>query len=203
MGGRYIVGITGASGSRYAEAVIRRLLKAGCEVHLCLTRAGQIVVREELPWQWPEGAAPEEIQAALRSQFQCGEELRYYDIHAIGARIASGSFRTDGMVVVPCSMGTLSAIAHGSSHNLLERAADVVLKERGKLVLAVRETPFSTIHLQNMLTLSQCGAVIMPACPSFYHAPSSLEELADFFAGRLLDQLGRSDDSIRRWEGID
>ena len=177
MGGRYIVGITGASGSLYAEAVIRRLLKAGCEVHLCLTRAGQIVVREELPWQWPEGAAPEEIQAVLRSQFQCGEELRYYDIHAIGA--------------------------HGASHNLLERAADVVLKERGKLVLAVRETPFSTIHLQNMLTLSQCGAVIMPACPSFYHAPSSLEELADFFAGRLLDQLGRSDDSIRRWEGID
>lgn len=94
MGGRYIVGITGASGSLYAEAVIRRLLKAGCEVHLCLTRAGQIVVREELPWQWPEGAAPEEIQAVLRSQFQCGEELRYYDIHAIGARIASGSFRT-------------------------------------------------------------------------------------------------------------
>ena len=108
----------------------------------------------------------------------------------------------DGMAVVPCSMGTLSAIANGASHNLLERAADVALKERKPLVLAVRETPFNTIHLQNMLTLSQCGAVIMPACPSFYHGPSSLEELADFFAARLLDQLGLSDETIPRWDGM-
>ena len=106
------------------------------------------------------------------------------------------------MVVVPCSMGTLSAIANGASHNLLERAADVVLKERGRLVLVARETPFNTIHLQNMLTLSQCGAVIMPACPSFYNKPASLEELADFFAARVLDQMGLHDDTIRRWDGI-
>lgn len=202
MGGRYVVGVTGASGSLYAEQVIRRLLAAGCEVHLCITRAGEVVTRSELEWQWPEDAGPEALQAFLRARFGCGEKLFCYDIHAIGARIASGSFRMDGMAVVPCSMGTLSAIANGASHNLLERAADVALKERKPLVLAVRETPFNTIHLQNMLTLSQCGAVIMPACPSFYHGPSSLEELADFFAARLLDQLGLSDETIPRWDGM-
>lgn len=202
MGGRYIIGITGASGSLYGEKVIRRLLAAGCEVHVCITQAGQLVTREELPWSWPDGAAPEAIQAALRDWFGCGGELVFHDIHAVGASIASGSFRTDGMAVVPCSMGTLSAIAHGASHNLLERAADVVLKERRRLVLAVRETPLSTIHLQNMLALSQCGATIMPACPSFYHAPDSLDELADFFAARLLDQFGLSGDDVRRWTGM-
>ena len=199
--GKYIVGIIGATGSLYADRVIRKLLNMGHEVHLCITSAGQLVARSELDWAWEDGAAPAEIEAALQ-EYYGSTALRYYDLHAIGARIASGSFRTDGMVVVPCSMGTLSAIANGASHNLLERAADVVLKERGRLVLVARETPFNTIHLQNMLTLSQCGAVIMPACPSFYNKPASLEELADFFAARVLDQMGLHDDTIRRWDGI-
>lgn len=199
--GKYIVGITGATGSLYADRVIRKLLAMGHEVHLCITDAGRLVARSELDWTWEDSASPGEIEAALRSYYG-SEALRYYDLHSIGARIASGSFRTDGMVVVPCSMGTLSAIANGASHNLLERAADVVLKERGRLVLVARETPFNTIHLQNMLTLSQCGAVIMPACPSFYNQPASLEELADFFAARVLDQMGLHDESIKRWDGI-
>lgn len=199
--GKYIVGITGASGSLYAQSIIRKLLHMGHEVHVCMTQAGQLVARSELDWAWEDTATAPEIETALRCYYG-SEMLRYYDIHAIGARIASGSFRTDGMVVVPCSMGTLSAIANGASHNLLERAADVVLKERGRLVLVARETPFNSIHLQNMLTLSQCGAVIMPACPSFYNQPTSLEELADFFAARVLDQLGLHDETIQRWDGL-
>ncbi|NCE65293.1 UbiX family flavin prenyltransferase [Pseudoflavonifractor sp. 524-17] len=195
---QFIVGVTGASGTLYADRVLRRLLDLGHRVHLCVTDAGALVARSELEG-WPEGDAAA-VEAALRVRYR-SQELYWHNVHAIWASIASGSFRTDGMVVVPCSMGTMSAIAHGASHNLLERAADVVLKERRRLILAVRETPLNTIHLQNMLTLSQCGAVIMPACPSFYQKPASLEELADFFAVRVLDQLGLYDSEAPRWEG--
>ena len=198
--GNYVVGITGASGSVYARRLIEKLLERGHEVHICMTRAARMVTALELGWD--EKALEREQEAYLRTVFEGGERLFCCDIDAIGANIASGSFRMDGMTVLPCSMGTLSQIARGAAQNLLERAADVCLKERRRLVIVPREAPYNQIHLENMLTLSRCGAVIMPASPGFYHNPATLEELVDYFCARVLDQLGVEDSTIRRWSGI-
>lgn len=200
--GNYVIGITGASGSIYAARTIERLLACGHQVHVCITPAGKLVTGSELGWQIEQDTPADEAEAWLRQHFQYGERLHYYDIRAIGASIASGSFSADGMIVVPCSMGTLSAICHGSSGNLLERAADVCLKERRKLLIVPREAPYNRIHLDNMIRLTDCGAVIIPASPGFYAKPKTIDELVDFFVIRLLDQLGIHESPELRWKGM-
>lgn len=196
----YVVGITGASGSVYAKRVMEKLLERGHTVHVCMTRAGRMVCAAELDWD--QAKLESDQQAYLRARLGGAQGLFCYDNDAIGANIASGSFRIDGMVIAPCSMGTLSQVAHGASQNLLERAADVCLKERRRLVVVPREAPYNQIHLENMLSLSRYGAVIMPASPGFYHRPESLGELVDYFSARVLDQLGVEDDTIQRWAGM-
>jgi len=191
---RWIVGITGASGSVYGVKLVNFLLRSEYEVHLVITDAGWRVLHDELGWN----ASRRREEVAGR--FGWGEDrLVYHPVQDIGASIASGSYRTEGMVVVPCSMGTLSAVAHGSSGNLLERAADVILKENRRLLLVPRETPLSVIHLENMLRLARMGAAIIPAMPAFYQQPASLEELTDFMVGRILDSMNIEHDLYRRW----
>lgn len=204
--GKYIIGITGASGSIYGVKLIRQLLRMGHNVILTITESGKLVLDQEMDMHTCVYGSAEEIERYLRSYFcveSNPEKLKYYDIGLVSAPIASGSFRTDGMVVVPCSMATLSSIAHGASKNLLERAADVMMKERRRLIIVPREAPFNTIHLQNLLLLSQNNVQIIPASPPFYHKPSTIDELVDFFVGRVIDQLGIEHDFIERWAGIE
>lgn len=190
----WIVGITGASGVIYGVKLVRFLLAGGHRVHLVITEAGWRVLHEELAW--PASKRKEALEEFLPSG---NGELVYHPLQDIGAVIASGSQRVEGMVVVPCSMGTLSGIAHGASGNLLERAADVTLKEGRRLLLVPRETPLSAIHLENMLKLSRMGTAIIPAMPAFYQQPRSLEELTDFMVGRILDAMHLDHGLYRRW----
>lgn len=194
----FIVGMTGASGAVYGKRLIERLLARGCTVHLCVTEAAKLVMQAELGWEAARMGSSQ-LAPYLRELFKTQKNLQCYDIGEIGASIASGSRDIDGMIVIPCSMGTLSAIARGASGNLLERAADVCLKERRPLLLIPREAPYNQIHLENMLALSRCGAVVMPASPAFYGAPKTIDELVDFFIVRLLDQLGFREASACRW----
>jgi len=203
--GKYIVGITGASGSIYADRFIRQLLKYKHQVILIITEAGKKVLKQELNLDLAVLRTEEEIESYLKGYFSVADhtgDLTYYDIGRIGAPISSGSFPVDGMIVLPCSMATVSAIARGASDNLLERAADVALKERKRLIVVPREAPLNVIHLQNLLLLAQCNVRIIPASPSFYHLPETIEELVGFFVGRIMDQLGIEHDFIKRWEGI-
>lgn len=190
----WIVGITGASGAIYGVRLCQALLGLGYDIHLIITDAGWRVLKEELGWN---GVRRDET---LRDHFggYPGTYV-YYPISDVGANVASGSFRTEGMVIVPCSMGTLAAIAHGMSDNLLERAADVVLKEGRRLVVVPRETPLHAVHLQNMLTLSQMGTRIVPASPGFYHRPQTVDELVGFLVGKVLDSMGIDHDLYKRW----
>lgn len=201
--GNYIVGITGASGSIYAKRVIERLIGKGHHVCISMTQAGKLVAESELGWQIGQDTQAHEVEQYLQEIFGSKELVRHCDIHAIGASIASGSSGMDAMIVVPCSMGTLSAICHGSSHNLLERAADVCLKERRPLVIVPREAPYNQIHLENMTKLSGYGAIIMPASPGFYSHPRTIDEMVDFFVTRILDQIGIREPSECRWMGMD
>jgi 4-hydroxy-3-polyprenylbenzoate decarboxylase len=190
----WIVGITGASGAPYGVRLIERLLDMKLTVHILITDAGWRVLKEEHGWDATRR------EQTIQQQFgNRGGNYTIYPIADIGAKIASGSFRVDGMVVIPCSMGTLAAIAHGLSDNLLERAADVTLKEGRKLILVPRETPVHAIHLQNMLTLAQMGVHIVPASPGFYNQPSTIEDLIDFQVGKVLDIMGIDHDLYRRW----
>lgn len=195
-GGRegWVVGLTGASGAIYGVKLCEALLKLELPVHLVVTDAGWRVLHEELGWD----AAHR--QRTIEQRFAgFARKPRYYPINDIGASIASGSFRTAGMAIVPCSMGTLSGIAHGASGNLLERAADVMLKEGRKLIVVPRETPLHAIHLENMLKLSRMGVGIIPAMPAFYHKPQSMDELVDFMVGKVLDNMGIDNETFRRW----
>jgi len=193
---RWIVGITGASGSVYGIRLTEALLQAGIGVHLVVTDAGWRVLREESGWDSARR------QAALADAFGAHAEngmLRYHPNADIGASIASGSYRVQGMVVCPCSMGTLSSIAHGSSHNLLTRAADVMLKEGRRLLLVPRETPLHAIHLENMLALARLGVRIVPAMPAFYYHPRNMGDMIDFMVGKVLDSMDVDHDLYRRW----
>lgn len=203
--GKYIIGITGASGSIYADHLIRKLLGNGHQIILTITEAGKKVLQQEIDLDISSLQSEEEIENCLKNFFLIenhNQSLKYYDIGRIGASIASGSFRTDGMIVIPCSMGTVSSIAYGTSKNLLERAADVTLKERKPLIVVPREAPFNAIHLQNLLLLAQNNVQIIPAAPSFYHKPGTIDELVDFFVGRIMDQLGIDYYPMQRWSGI-
>ncbi|WP_127585282.1 UbiX family flavin prenyltransferase [Paenibacillus koleovorans] len=187
----WIVGITGASGAVYGVRLVETLLERDIPVHLLITDAGWRVLHEELDWS--AGRRQETIAEKFTGP------VRYYPIQDIGASVASGSFLTSGMVIVPCSMGTLSGIATGASDNLLERAADVVLKEGRKLFLVPRETPLHAIHLENMLKLVRMGARIIPAMPAFYQKPQSMDELVDFMVGKVLDSMEIEHQLYRRW----
>ncbi|WP_223066627.1 UbiX family flavin prenyltransferase [Paenibacillus caui] len=190
----YVVGITGASGSVYGVRLVSVLLELGYDVHLVVTQAGWRVIKEELGWNITDR------EALLESKFGSFDgKLTYHRLADIGASIASGSFRAEGMIVMPCSMGTLSSIAHGSSDNLLTRAADVMLKEGRELILVPRETPLHAIHLENMLKLAKLGVRIIPAMPAFYFGPQSMDELVDFMVGKVLDSLRIDHRLFKRW----
>ena len=183
---KIVVGITGASGSIYGVRLIEVLRRAGHEVHAVVTQSGWQVMDYEC------GVSREELAKQVNV---------LYDVENISAAIASGSFRMDAMVVVPCSMKTAGSIAQGISDNLLTRAADVALKEGRPLILVPRETPMHAIHLENLLKLAQTGARIMPACPGFYHRPQTLDDLVDMMVGKICDMLGVEHQLFARWQG--
>ncbi len=191
--------LTGASGLPYGLRLLECLLEAGCRVQLLYSQAAQVVARQELNFELP--SRPSEARAALLARFPTvdAEKLSVYGREEWFAPVASGSNPPDAMVVCPCSMGTLASIAQGLSDNLIERAADVVLKEGRKLVLVPRETPFSAIHLENMLRLTRAGAVILPPSPGFYHHPQSVQDIVDFVVARILDQLRVPHTLMQRW----
>lgn len=189
---------TGASGMPYGIRLLECLLDADCRVQLLYSQVAQIVARQEMALDLPGRAA--DAQAYFRERFSAlPGKLEVYGREEWFAPVASGSNPPDAMIVCPCTMGTLAAIAQGLASNLIERAADVVLKENRKLVLVPRETPFSAIHLENMLRLSRAGAVILPPNPGFYHQPQRVEDLVDFVVARILDQVSVPHTLMRRW----
>lgn len=194
---KIVVGITGASGSIYGLRLVEELLRAGKQVALLLTHAGRQVLAYETGLQLAETV--QECAQQLREYFQAGNQLQYYALNDFFAPIASGSNAPAAVVICPCSMGTAGRIAAGLSDNLLERVADVVLKEHKKLLLVPRETPFNQIHLENLLRLSQAGAQILPAMPGFYQQPQSVEDLVNFVVGKILDNLGVEHQLFQRW----
>lgn len=183
---RLVVGISGATGAIYGIRLLERLREAGVETHLVVSRWGARTLLHETGW------TRERVEALAHTVYAPGD---------MGAAISSGSFRTDGMVIVPCSAKTLGAIAHGVGENLIHRAADVAVKERRRLVLVVREAPLSEIHLENMLRLSRMGAVILPPMPAFYGQPRSIDDIVDHTVWRTLDQLGVEISGAPRWTG--
>ena len=190
--------LSGASGMAYGLRLLECLLAAEVRVTLLLSQAAHIVAKQELGIALPARAGDLEKQLSAGLGAQDGQ-LRVFGREDWNAPVASGSNPADAMVVCPCSMGTLAAIAHGLSDNLIERAADVMLKEQKKLILVPREAPFSTLHLENMLALSRMNAVILPANPGFYHRPQSVEDMVDFIVARILDQLGIQHELMARW----
>ena len=197
------VALTGASGMPYGVRLVECLIGAGVRVQFLYSQVAQVVAKQEMDLALPARAA--ELQADFTQRFgaQPGQ-LQVYGREEWFAPLASGSSPPDAMVICPCSMGTLASIAAGLAQNLIERAADVVLKEGRKLVLVPRETPFSVIHLENMLRLARAGAVILPPNPGFYNHPQTVQELVDFVVARILDQLGVPHALAPRWgEGGD
>ena len=191
-----VVAITGASGAIYGIRLLEVLLAAECNVHLTVSDAAAEVIREELGRSIDlDDFTPSSLLPDIAGQ----GKLTYHHSANLSAPIASGSFPTDGMVVCPCSMGSLSAIARGACTNLIHRAADVHLKERRRLVLVPRETPLSLIHLENMQLAARAGAVILPAMPAFYHGAKTVDDLVDFVVARICDQLSVPCDLVERW----
>lgn len=193
---------TGASGMPYGIRLLECLLEAGCHVQLLYSQVAQVVARQEMGLELP--ARPKEAADYFRECYaaalsKAGGSIEAYGREEWFAPMASGSNPPDAMVVCPCTMGTLAAIAQGLANSLIERAADVVLKERRTLILVPRETPFSSIHLENMLRLSQAGAVILPPNPGFYNQPQSVQEVIDFVVARILDHLGIEHRLMKRW----
>ena len=190
--------MTGASGAQYGLRLLEQLLLLDQRVYLLLSRPAQIVINTETDLQLPGRAS--EIQAFFTARHQAKPgQLQVFEREQWMAPIASGSSVADATVVCPCTTGTLSAIACGSSRNLIERAADVAIKERKPLILVIRETPFSEIHLEHMLKLARIGCVILPANPGFYNRPTTIDELVDFMVARILDHLQLKHDLSLRW----
>lgn len=189
---------TGASGLPYGVRLLDCLLQAGVNVRLLYSQAAQIVAQQEMNLKLP--SRPKALEALWSAEYGAAPgQLRVYGRDEWFAPVASGSNPSDAMVVCPCTMGTLASIAHGLSDNLIERAADVSLKEGKKLVLVPRETPFSAIHLENMLKLARLGAVILPPSPGFYTHPQTVADMVDFVVARVLDQLGVAHRLHARW----
>lgn len=189
---------TGASGMPYGMRLLACLLEADVSVYLLVSSAAQIVAKQELDMTLPGRAS--ELEALLTAQYAARPgQLRVFGREEWFAPVASGSNPADAMVVCPCTMGTLAAIAQGMSDNLIERAADVSIKEQRKLILVPRETPYSAIHLENMLKLARLGVVILPPNPGFYHHPQSIEDMVNFVVARILDQLHIPHQLMARW----
>ena len=187
------LGITGASGAPYAARLLSSLVEAGCEVGLCISDAGYKVLATELYRD------PSLSQSDVLERFIPGNGVAVYGKQDYSTPYASGSARVDGYVVCPCSMSTAASIAAGAMANLIHRAASVALKEERKLILVPRETPLSTIHLENLLRLRRAGATIVFAAPGFYHAPQTIDDLVNFVVGRCLDQLGIDQALVKQW----
>lgn len=195
---RVTLAVTGASGSHYALRLLECLVQAEVEVFFLISQAAQLVMATETDMQLPP--KPQALEAFLTEHYQArAGQIRVFGKQDWMSPVASGSGAPSAMVVCPCSTATLSAIATGASSNLIERAADVALKERRQLILVPRESPYSTIHLENMLKLSQMGAVILPASPGFYHQPQTINDLVDFVVARILNQLGIEQVLLKRW----
>jgi len=194
-----VVALTGASGAPYAIRLVEVLLRAGRTVHLTISSAAVEVFEREIG-RVPrlDAFSPADLLGGVERQLDVSR-LRYHHFRDFQSGIASGSFLTGGMVICPCSMGTLAAIAHGVSENLIHRAADVHLKERRKLILVPRETPLGLIALRNMVSVTEAGAVVLPAMPAFYTRPASLADMVDFVVGRVCDQLGVENRLLERW----
>jgi flavin prenyltransferase len=193
----YVLAITGASGAVYAVRLVEVLLGAGREIHLMVSPSGAAVINQELD----RSVSLDRFELQKLLPGAGAGRVHYHHYQDFMAPPASGSFLTGGMVVCPCSGSTLSGIAHGASNNLIQRAADVHLKERRKLILVPRETPLSLIYLDNMRRAAEAGAVILPASPGWYHGVKSLDDLVDFVVARILDQLGVEHELMRRWGG--
>ena len=189
---------TGASGAQYGLRLLEELLKAGRRVYLLYSRAAQIVMRMEAGVEL--SSRPQDIRQQLCDRYNVTtDQLKVYGRQQWTAPVASGSNPPQAMVICPCTTSTLASVAHGISDNLIDRAADVMLKERKPLIMVVRETPLSTIHLENMLKLSQAGATILPANPGFYFNPASVDEIVDFMVARILDHLSVAHTLGERW----
>lgn len=195
---RVTLALTGASGAQYALRLLECLVQADVEVFFMISQAAQLVVATETALRLPP--KPQALEAFLTAHYAARPgQIRVFGKQDWMAPVASGSGAPSAMVVCPCSTGSLSAIATGASNNLIERAADVALKERRKLILVPREAPYSTLHLENMLKLSQMGAIILPASPGFYHQPASVDDLVDFVVARILNQLDIPQNLLARW----
>ena len=186
-GARVVVGLTGATGAVYAVRLLERLRESGRETHLVASPAGVLNVHHEI------GLDRKGLEALADASYNPSD---------VGAAIASGSFATAGMVIAPCSMKTLAAVAHGYSDNLLARAADVTLKERRRLVLMVRETPFNLAHLRNMTAVTEMGGIVFPPLPAFYHRPKTIDDLVDDTVERVLALLGIESAAPKSWSGL-
>ena len=185
---KIIVAISGASGAIYGVRLLQMLAELGTvQTHLTVSEAGLLNLRQELDMS--------------RAQIETLADV-VHPIHDVGAPIASGSFQSDGMVIAPCAMRTLAAVAHGFSDNLITRAADVTLKERRRLILMVREAPLNLAHLRNMTSVTEMGGIVFPPVPSFYHRPQTLAEMVDHTVGRVLDLLGLPQADAPRWDGM-
>jgi flavin prenyltransferase len=193
----FALAITGASGAVYGLRLVQELLRSGARVSLLISAAGFAVLKQETGLDW--GSA-HSVADEFCSHFRCdGALLSYYAENDFFAPIASGSSAPDAMIIAPCSMGTLSRVSSGNSGNLLERSADVMLKEGRPLVLVPRETPLNAIHLEHMLKLARLGVKIVPAMPAFYQSPETLDDLVDFVVGKVLDSVGVEHALFKRW----
>ncbi len=194
----YTVAISGASGAPYAYRLLQALIKGGHSVYLSISGEGMSILKDETGLMLK--GSETDIQNALEKSFEAKEgQIIYFGEDNLYAPIASGSIKTEAMVVIPCSMKTLASIANGFASNLIERAADVTLKEQRKLIIVPREMPLSAIHLRNLLTLAELGCHIIPAMPAFYHHPKKISDLVDFVVGRVLDSMGIDNDLAPRW----
>lgn len=193
-----VLALTGASGMPYAIRLMEKILESGSRLYLLYSSVAQIVIRQEMGLSLPSRA--QDAQEYFRERFKdLPGKLRVFGREEWFSPVTSGSNPPDAMVVCPCTMGSLAAFAAGMSQNVIERAVDVVLKERKKLIIVPRETPFSSMHLENMLKLSRAGAVILPANPGFYHQPKTVDDIVDYIVARILDHLDIAQDISPRW----
>jgi len=202
----YTIAITGASGSIYGVRLLKYLAEEKHSIYLTITKEGSLILKEEVGFDWQSHEIEKEteidIEKKIKKDLRLKESnLYYFKEDNLSAPVSSGSVKVEAMVVIPCSMKTLSGIACGYANNLVERAADVMLKEGRTLILVPRETPLNTIHLRNMLRLSEMGVKIIPAMPAFYSCPEKIDDLIDFIVGKVLDSLGIKNNLFKRWKG--